>query len=380
MRDADLCLAALVLDPSIVVRRALAEAVAVTPLAPRHIILALINDDSYVSETVVRQSPLLTDAELGKLAMDGDELIHTALARRPGLPASVAEFLVESGQRQVIIALLANTQIRLSQDVFRRIAELSIEDCEVREALLTRHDVPIAVRYDVVENTLALPLRSLPSANLRRRARDMARKVRDRDLLRASAKLEVSEVCDLVHHLRIKRALTAGLLLRSLVSGNRALFEAAVVELSGLSPARATALSRNYRAVGFRALYRRMGLPAQCFLPIRSALAALDKFGAANSGFVSRDIASHVMRDCERAGPDLGHLVAFLRQLESEAALDEGHDLAAMATAYDPLPAEAYRESDALTNNEHEPWLMLPAAANAHYPDSGADVAFRDVA
>ena len=335
IRDADLCLAALVQDPSTIVRRALAEALADAPLAPRYLVFALANDEPQIGAIVVRQSPLLTEADLAEFAIADDEDIQIAVAQRPRLPDGVAELLAESDRRRVAIALLINSETRLSQDAFRRIAEQFILDGEIRDALLARYDLPAPIRYDIVGAALRqTPLRSFDSASFRRRMRKVTNVVRERDLLRAAARLGPMELRSLIRHLRVKGDLNVCLLMRSLVSGIRSFFEAAAIELSGLPPSQAVALARDHQGAGFRAVYRRMGLPAHYLKSIRAALAALDETGAARSGLVSRRIISRVVESCESDAPALTHLMAFLRRLETESILDEGHDFAQRAAWY----------------------------------------------
>src|SRR5579883_1313044 len=140
MRDADACLAALVLDASSLVRRALAEALAGAPLAPRHFVIALANDEPCIGAIVLRQSPLLTEVELKKFAIEGDENIQIALAQRPCAPNCVVKPLVENGGRKVVLALLANSETRLSREVLCQIAGRFVDDREIRDALLGRDD------------------------------------------------------------------------------------------------------------------------------------------------------------------------------------------------------------------------------------------------
>lgn len=357
LQDAGACLAVFVQDPSTAVRFALAEALAASSLAPRHIVIALANDEPQIGAIVVRQSPVLTEAELAELAIAGDEDIQIALAQRARLSRDVSDLLIESARPRVAIALLINSESCLSQAAFHRIANRFGHDREIRDALLARYDLPAPVRYDLVEATFRqASAESLHTASFKRRIGQITSVVRDRDLLRTTAGLEPSEMRGLVRHLRLKGALNVGILIRSLVSGHRAFFEAAAIELSGLAPGRAAALARDCQGPGFRAIYRRMGLPARYFAPIRAALAALDQCGAMNSGLVSHEIISRVIGESERLTPELGHLLAFLRRLEAESLLDEGYDLSERAAAYNFLRRDEMLDSRALIR-EHPPLL-----------------------
>jgi uncharacterized protein (DUF2336 family) len=65
----------------------------------------------------------------------------------------------------------------------------------------------------------------------------------------------------LVAHLRHSKQLTAALLLRGLLCGNRSLFEFALRELTGLRLWRVAGLVADEKSRGFAALYRRAGMP-----------------------------------------------------------------------------------------------------------------------
>ena len=109
-----------------------------------------------------------------------------------------------------------------------------------------------------------------------------------------------------------------------------------------------------------------MGLPAQFVKPLRLALTALDEFGTTKTGLVSRNITSRVIDDCERAAPEVGDLIAFLRRLETESVLDEGNDFANRAAVYrlvqnecDPkLQALAVHEADEVSVSKHQCLLI----------------------
>ena len=104
-----------------------------------------------------------------------------------------------------------------------------------------------------------------------RAQRDRAGGVRegDRDARRDLA--IVAEVSPLVRHLRESGQLTAGLVLRALLSGNVTLFEQALAELAGMPAARVSALVHDRRGAGFKAVYDRAGLPAPVYPAFRAA-------------------------------------------------------------------------------------------------------------
>jgi uncharacterized protein (DUF2336 family) len=85
--EAAAAMTALIDDPSPEVRCALAQAVSGARDAPRHLVVALANDEARVAAPVLARSPLLTDAELVDCVATGDVVAQCAIARRPGLGA-----------------------------------------------------------------------------------------------------------------------------------------------------------------------------------------------------------------------------------------------------------------------------------------------------
>ena len=129
-------------DPSALVRRALAEALAGAFEAPRAIVLALAADQSDVAAVVLGRSPVLTEAELVDFAASGDAAAQCAIARRPRLPASIAAALAEVGRREAAIALADNLDADVRPSALWRLFERFGDDAEVRDALASRADLP----------------------------------------------------------------------------------------------------------------------------------------------------------------------------------------------------------------------------------------------
>jgi uncharacterized protein (DUF2336 family) len=357
-REAVIGLTSLLDDHSALVRRALAEALADASDAPHHIVLALACDQSEVSSVVLARSPVLTDAELVDCAAIGDVYAQIVLARRPRLGLSVAAALAEIGQREAVIALADNLDADLSQSVLIRIAARFGEDAEAREALLMRPSLPSTLRCDLVAavaNRLSVfvSARDWLSAE---RAERITREAAEQGAVCVANSSPNEETRDLVRHLRQKGALTIALLMRSLLSGNRALFESALVELSGLAAARVAGFMREPRSAGFAALYGKTGLPAHFQAVFRIALIALDEAQIAPGDQIARVLIDRVIAACERIdAPELGRLMSLLRRFEMEAAREEARVFAAESAASRRAPALLVRvdqglDDSALTN------------------------------
>ena len=282
---AELALTRLLDDPSPLVRRALAESFAGAGDAPHHIVVVLANDQSDIAAPILGRSPLLSDAELIDCAAIGDAFAQAAIALRPRLSAAVAAALAEVGAREALISLAVNPGADLPEFSVRRMLERFGGDGEMREALLSRPHLPAALRADLVAAT-AQALSAFVTAcdwMSDARAARVTREAREKAtiIIATDAQAEGGNgPLKLVAHLRAAGQLTAGLVLRALLSGNRSLFEAALGELSGVPLPRVTGLVRAWHGAGFVALYAKARLPAALLPAFQAALAAQDEIGA----------------------------------------------------------------------------------------------------
>lgn len=336
-RDAEVVLTTLLDDASPVVRRALSEAFASAEDAPHHIVVALANDQSDVSAPVLGRSPLLSDAELIDCAAIGDAFAQSAIALRPNLSAAVAAALAEVGTREACISLAVNGGADLPEFSMRRILDRFGDDGEIRESLLSRPYLPPTLRADLVTAT-ASALSAFVTACAwmsGERAERATREAREKATILISA--ETSARADhgpvaLARHLRKCGQLTAGLVLRSLLSGHRALFEATLAELSGVPYERVAGHVRAFRHSGFAAVYARAKLPPALLPAFRAALEAAEELGApADEGaeaILSRTMVERVLTACAHLESNEVHqLMALLRRFQAEAAREEARIL-----------------------------------------------------
>ena len=132
----------------------------------------------------------------------------------------------------------------------------------------------------------------------------------------------------LIRHLCESGQLTAGLLLRSLLSGGIDLFEEALAELAQVPLSRVAGIVHDRRGAGFRALYDKAGLPASTFPAFREALEAMREegfmFEPGQASRLKRRIIERTLTRCEYETPDeIEPLLTLLRRYAAEAARDE---------------------------------------------------------
>lgn len=341
-REAEVALTAFLDDPSPLVRKALADNFASAVDAPHAIVSALASDQSDIAAPVLSRSPLLTEAELIDCAAVGDAFAQSAIALRARVQPSVCAALAEVGAREAAISLAVNPGAELQGFSMRRMVERFGDDGEMREALLARPWLPATVRNDLANAAAAsLTAFALSRAWLsNERAERLAREARDKAnviIVTETAERDGRQgVRELVAHLRASSQLTASLVLRALLSGNRDLFETALVELSGLREDKVAGLLRDFRGAGFAALYARAGLPEKFLPAFRAALEAQREYGAVNGASDARlslTMIERVLTACEGINQgELDKLMALLRRFEMEAALEEAR--AAVATLH----------------------------------------------
>ncbi len=335
-REAEVALTALVDDPAPMVRKAISEALASAPDAPAAVVLALANDQSEVAAPVLGGSPLLTDGDLIDCAAIGDAFAQAAIALRAPLRAPVAAALAEVGAREALIALAVNADADIPDFSLRRMVERFGADGELREAMLSRPALPPSVRSDLVAAAAAalkdfvVGCAWLSPERAERVTRESCDKAHVVIAADAESAQDWAGARELAAHLRAAGRLTPGLVLRALLSGNSCLFEATLVELSGLPEAKVLPLARDWRGAGFAALYGRSGLPPKFLPAFRAALQAARTCahtiepGAAK---LSRAIIARVLAVAADA-PELGALAALLRRLDVEAAREEAREAA----------------------------------------------------
>ncbi|MGW9332213.1 DUF2336 domain-containing protein [Bosea sp. NPDC055594] len=333
-REAETALISLVDDPSPLVRRALAEELAGASGAPRTLVLALIAEQSDIAALLLAQSPVLGEADLVDAAAIGDGLAQRAIAQRPHLPLGVAAALAEVGVEEALLALLANPTAEIPEFSLERIFEREGESGAVREALLARLDLPAGLRQAIaakVSDALAAFVAGCGWLTGERSAR-LAREATERVAVALAAGGEESDAPAIVECLRETGRLTPGVILRSLLSGEPALAEAAFATLSELPLGRVRALLWDRSGSGLKALYRRAAMPAVLLPAFAAVVAALKRGGyAAASGAsgINRTLLAEVLIACDGLeGAETHALMALLRRLDAEAAREEARGLA----------------------------------------------------
>ncbi len=155
---------------------------------------------------------------------------------------------------------------------------------------------------------------------------------------------EAKEMVGFVAHLRRSGQLTAGLLLRGLLCGNKHLLETALCELSGVAMPRVMGLVAESKSAGFAALYRKAHMPERLLPAFVAGLDAIAKSGRSGpmNARLQRPIVASVLHACTSVNcGELDQLIAALHRLEAEAARDEAREFRRDKAASHAVPDAA---------------------------------------
>ena len=317
-------------DPSPLVRRALAEALASSDRAPQVVVRALAADQSDIAIPILAHSQVLLEDDLVDLVATGHADVQVAIAGRLGLPRTLAAAIAEVGAAEACLALLENGEADIARFSIDRIVERFGHLAPIRENLLARDDLPMAMRQALLSK-LSQTLAGFVAARQWlgfEHAEFATKDACEKATVALAADTSYDEVGAFVQHLRHSGQLTAGMILRALLSGNVVLFEEALAELSSIPIDRVTAYVHDKNISGFRALYREAGLPEVAYPAFREALAAMraglligEQGGASR---LKRRMVERVLDACSHErGEEAASVLALLRRFSVEAAREE---------------------------------------------------------
>jgi hypothetical protein len=207
-------------DASPLVRRALADNLAGSVDAPRHIIVALASDESDIAVPVLARSPVLEDCDLVDCAALGDQRVQAAIASRRLLSPAVSAALAEIAVAPALVVLARNPGAEIAQFSLARMVERHGTNAALCEALLARPGLPVEIAQTIAA-TLAETFGAYATGSgwlSAERSGRFAREARERATIALAAQIDTDDMARLVAHLRRSEQLNAGLILRAILS------------------------------------------------------------------------------------------------------------------------------------------------------------------
>jgi len=370
--EAEIALTVMLDDPSPLVHRALADAIASAAGAPRHLLNGLIAQGGEAAAIVLERTHLLTAAELVDAAALGAERAQIAIARRGALPATVAAALAEGGSLAACISLAANRSAEVTEAALLRLLERHGKDGELRETLLARGDLPARLR----ERLMAMVSEALKCLVIERgwlspeRAERLAHDAERRGALSLACDERLGLV-EVVTCLKEGGRLTPAFVVHALLLGELDLVAASLADLGSTPVAKVAAFLRENRPAPLRAVLKRAGIPnwlapvfPMALTELRAAaIAAAGAAAATPLRIALRRILDRLGKESgNESAEEAGRLIAYLRTLEAETARDEARSLAAaMITLDKELRELALPELASAANADALPELELEA-------------------
>lgn len=317
-------------DPSPLVRAAMAEALGGSQYAPASVIYALAADQPEISTIVLERSPLLVDSDLVDAVATQGSAAQCAIARRAVVPRSVAAAIAEVGSAEACLVLLENYGTDIAPFSIDRIVDRFGHLAPIREVLLAGEGLSAATRQALVAKLSETLAEFVVARDWLKedRARRVVKEACEKATVALAAGTPDAEVRPLIRHLRESGQLTAGLILRALLSGNLTMFEESLADLSGIPLSRVSRLIHDRRSAGFRAVYEKAGLPMSAYAAFREAILTMQEDGflgdPSGSARLKRRMIERVLTRCSEASPeDIAPLVTLLRRFATEAAREE---------------------------------------------------------
>jgi uncharacterized protein (DUF2336 family) len=259
---AEAALTLLLDDPSAKVRKAMAEALALSRNAPLQIVSALASDQPEVASVVLARSPLLDDADLIERVASGHKAIQKLIADRPAVSMELSAAIAETGEAETCRILVANEGAEIAALSFRRMAERHGHVGALREALIADRRLPSDCRHMLLVK-LGEALKGSPLVAASIGAARADRVLKDA-CVKASLTLIESTSSDdyaaLIAHLRVRGDLTASFIIRTVAHGKVDFFGSVLVALAGSSQQRVRSLLSAGSDVALSAVFRSAGL------------------------------------------------------------------------------------------------------------------------
>ncbi len=343
-RDAEAALILALDDPAPAIRRVLALKLGASERTPRPIIAALIEDLPDIASVVIANSPLVTDPALVDLLALGDPMTQIAIAQRQHVSPNVCAAVAEVALVEAIVALIQNDGAEMQMSSLNLLLGRFPDHSVLREALLERGDLPVDIRMVLVKGVaeqlteFAKDCGWLSDVRASRLTADCT----ESSAITVATEAESDEMIDLVRALRCSGRLTPQLLLRSLLSGETRLLAASLADLAGVAHDKASGFVHARGGMGFRALYRKAGMPQRLEPAFEAALSAWHEFGMAQvePGRLSRQMVERVLTSVSAfEDTEMDKLMALLLRYQAEAAREEARQAVAVIVAGTAPPA-----------------------------------------
>ena len=252
-------------DMSARVRVTLSERVKDNASVPRDIVLHLAHDIESVASPVLKDSKVLSDADLVSIVEASHDIGKLmAVSQREEVSERVSGALVETNYTPVLTSLLGNERAKISTQDLTKIATDFAEDESVAGALAKKANLPAAVVERLITRASAAVAADLKQKYQISEAdiKEDSSKVRDELMLRLlEGELSEPEMEQLVTQMAENGSLSPSIMMTALCRGQLLFFIMAMASMAKVPLANAVRLVADKGVHGFNGIYAKSGLP-----------------------------------------------------------------------------------------------------------------------
>ncbi len=262
-------------DAEVRVREALSHHLKESRAVPHDVAIALSRDVDSVALPMLECSEVLTDDDLVAIVMSSGVTKQVAVAQRSMVSATVSEALVDTHNEQVVSTLVGNLRAEIPERKLAEVVEAFAGSESVRQNILRRANLPLTVAERLVakaSDSLRTQL-MMHGALTEITAAEIIVQARERAVLGLLGdNVSDDDVDTMVRHIQTHGRLTPSIVLRALVMGDLAFFEAAMGRMAGVPLVNARTLIYDAGPLGLRAVFDKAGLPEAFFPATRAAI------------------------------------------------------------------------------------------------------------
>jgi len=252
-------------DMSTRVRTTLSERVKDNAGVPRDIVLHLANDIESVASPVLKDSKVLSDADLVTIVEGSHDIGKLiAVSNRAEVSERVSGALVETNYAPVLTSLLGNERAKISTNDLTKIATDFADNGEVAEALAQKANLPAVVVERLITRASAAVAAELKQKYKISEAeiKEDSTKVRDELMLRLlEGELSETEMEQLVTQMSENGSLTPSIMMTALCRGQLLFFIMSMASMAKVPLENAVRLVADKGVHGFNGIYMKSGLP-----------------------------------------------------------------------------------------------------------------------
>ncbi len=263
----------LTVDPTHLVRSALATDLLDQKNLHADIVFSIIADDDDIALPFLAQTPSLNEWHMMAVLKVGDEPRQTTVAKREDLTSEAANYIIKSSPLATAIALFENPVVQFEASDYRILFQRFGQSEDMTELLLARKDLPLDIRITQAKRA-ASRMRQMMAERGWVAANDATELVSDAEetaVMRILIDADAKERARATAFLAAKNMLTPAMIVRAASMGEMAVVETALAHLSGNSVQRAGELMYSRSQISFKSIFNKSGLPKSCFGILKAA-------------------------------------------------------------------------------------------------------------